>query len=29
MKFTAFERKSEGTGASRRLRNVGKTPGIV
>ena len=29
MKFAAFERKSEGTGASRRLRNVGKTPGIV
>ncbi|MGV3492290.1 MAG: 50S ribosomal protein L25/general stress protein Ctc [Ramlibacter sp.] len=29
MKFTAFERKTEGTGASRRLRNVGKTPGIV
>jgi large subunit ribosomal protein L25 len=29
MKFVAFERKSEGTGASRRLRNIGKTPGIV
>jgi large subunit ribosomal protein L25 len=29
MKFVAYERKSEGTGASRRLRNVGKTPGIV
>jgi large subunit ribosomal protein L25 len=29
MKFVAFERKSEGTGASRRLRNSGKTPGIV
>ncbi|HVE54420.1 MAG TPA: 50S ribosomal protein L25/general stress protein Ctc [Ramlibacter sp.] len=29
MKFTAFERKTEGTGASRRLRNIGKTPGIV
>ena len=29
MKFVAFERKAEGTGASRRLRNVGKTPGIV
>ena len=29
MKFVAFERKTEGTGASRRLRNVGKTPGIV
>jgi large subunit ribosomal protein L25 len=29
MKFVAFERKTEGTGASRRLRNFGKTPGIV
>jgi large subunit ribosomal protein L25 len=29
MKFVAFERKTEGTGASRRLRNSGKTPGIV
>jgi large subunit ribosomal protein L25 len=29
MKFTAFERKSQGTGASRRLRNSGKVPGIV
>lgn len=29
MKFVAFERKAEGTGASRRLRNIGKTPGIV
>ena len=29
MKFVAFERKTEGTGASRRLRNAGKTPGIV
>ena len=29
MKFTAFERSAEGTGASRRLRNMGKTPGIV
>lgn len=29
MKFVAFERKSEGTGASRRLRSAGKTPGIV
>lgn len=29
MKFVAFERNAEGTGASRRLRNVGKTPGIV
>ncbi len=29
MKFVAFERSAEGTGASRRLRNTGKTPGIV
>ncbi|MBI5278551.1 MAG: 50S ribosomal protein L25/general stress protein Ctc [Burkholderiales bacterium] len=29
MKFVAFERNLQGTGASRRLRNVGKTPGIV
>ena len=29
MKFTAFERNLQGTGASRRLRNAGKTPGIV
>ena len=29
MKFTAFERKLQGTGASRRLRNAGKVPGIV
>ena len=29
MKFTAFERNLQGTGASRRLRNNGKTPGIV
>ncbi|HET8868987.1 MAG TPA: 50S ribosomal protein L25/general stress protein Ctc [Aquabacterium sp.] len=29
MKFTAFERSLQGTGASRRLRNNGKTPGIV
>ncbi len=29
MKFVAFERKLQGTGASRRLRNSGKTPGIV
>src|SRR5690606_5072479 len=29
MKFVAFERSAEGTGASRRLRNMGKTPGIV
>src|SRR6478735_2722050 len=29
MKFVAFERQAQGTGASRRLRNSGKTPGIV
>ena len=29
MKFTAFERTKQGTGASRRLRNTGRTPGIV
>jgi large subunit ribosomal protein L25 len=29
MKFVAFERAQQGTGASRRLRNTGKTPGIV
>lgn len=29
MKFVAFERAKQGTGASRRLRNIGKTPGIV
>lgn len=29
MKFVAFERKQQGTGASRRLRNAGKVPGIV
>lgn len=29
MKFEAFERSLQGTGASRRLRNTGKTPGIV
>jgi large subunit ribosomal protein L25 len=29
MKFVAFERKLQGTGASRRLRITGKTPGIV
>ena len=29
MKFVAFERSRQGTGASRRLRNSGKTPGIV
>jgi len=29
MKFTAFERKLQGTGASRRLRIAGRVPGIV
>ncbi len=29
MKFVAYERALQGTGASRRLRNSGKTPGIV
>ena len=29
MKFVAFERNLQGTGASRRLRNGGKVPGIV
>jgi large subunit ribosomal protein L25 len=29
MKFTAFERSLQGTGASRRLRVAGKVPGIV
>ena len=29
MKFVAFERKQQGTGASRRLRFAGKVPGIV
>ena len=29
MKFVAFERAKLGTGASRRLRNSGRTPGIV
>jgi large subunit ribosomal protein L25 len=29
MKVVAFERSVQGTGASRRLRNAGKTPGIV
>ncbi len=29
MKFVAFERNLQGTGASRRLRNAGKVPGIV
>ena len=29
MQFVAFERSKQGTGASRRLRNTGRTPGIV
>jgi large subunit ribosomal protein L25 len=29
MKFVAFERSKQGTGASRRLRISGRTPGIV
>ena len=29
MKFVAFERTLQGTGASRRLRTAGKVPGIV
>jgi large subunit ribosomal protein L25 len=29
MKVVAFERRVQGTGASRRLRNSGKTPGII
>ena len=29
MKFVAYERKLQGTGASRRLRITGRTPGIV
>ena len=29
MKFVAFERSTQGTGASRRLRNAGKVPGSV
>jgi len=29
MKFTAYERTEQGTGASRRLRNAQKVPGIV
>lgn len=29
MKFTAYERTTQGTGASRRLRVAGKVPGIV
>ncbi|HOE43795.1 MAG TPA: 50S ribosomal protein L25/general stress protein Ctc [Rhodoferax sp.] len=29
MKFVAYERSKQGTGASRRLRITGRTPGIV
>ena len=29
MKFVAYERTLQGTGASRRLRNAQKVPGIV
>ncbi len=29
MQFVAYERAKQGTGASRRLRNTGMTPGIV
>jgi large subunit ribosomal protein L25 len=29
MNFVAFKRELQGTGASRRLRNTGKVPGIV
>ncbi|MDB5991526.1 MAG: ribosomal protein [Herbaspirillum sp.] len=29
MKVIAFVRKEQGTGASRRLRNAGQTPGII
>ncbi len=29
MQFSAFERNKQGTGASRRLRNSGRAPGIV
>ena len=29
MQFNAFERNKQGTGASRRLRNAGRAPGIV
>ncbi|MDP4607822.1 MAG: 50S ribosomal protein L25/general stress protein Ctc [Burkholderiaceae bacterium] len=29
MEFVAFERSKQGTGASRRLRHSGRTPGIV
>ncbi|MEQ1674772.1 MAG: 50S ribosomal protein L25, partial [Candidatus Nitrotoga sp.] len=29
IEFSASSRKAQGTGASRRLRNTGRTPGIV
>ena len=29
MKVVAFARTQQGTGASRRLRNAGQTPGII
>src|SRR3569832_1286710 len=29
MKVTAFPRTEQGSGASRRLRNAGQTPGII
>ena len=29
MKVVAFARKEQGSGASRRLRNAGQTPGII
>ena len=29
MKVVAFKREQQGTGASRRLRNAGQTPGII
>jgi large subunit ribosomal protein L25 len=29
MKVVAYERSVQGTGASRRLRNAGKTPGVI
>ncbi len=29
MKFSATTRSLQGTGASRRLRNAGRTPGII
>ncbi len=29
MKFVAFKRNTQGTGASRRLRHTGRTPGVL